>query len=481
MTADRLAGDLPVASAEAAATSIPADATVTVSGFGSVGYPKAVPRSLVADDRDLELTVISGGAVGDEIDTELARSGAIARRYPFATRATTRERVNDGRIAFHDLHVSQLADAVRFGNLPSPDVAIVEAVAVGEDWLVPSTSIGATPAYVEAADRIVVEVNDAQPRALEALHDIYVPSDPPQREPLSITAVDDRIGSPRIAFEPDKLDAVVRTDRPDTTYEFRSPTQADEAVATNLGRFLEAEVGRNSALATAVNLEFGVGSIGNALAGTLADVAFDGRRVAYFGEVIMDGLLDAIDDGVVDAASGTSLALSEDGQARLFDDVDWWAESVVLRPVDISNSAALIDRFGVIAVNAAVEVDLYGHVNSTHLRGTDLVGGIGGSGDFTRNALLSIIALPATAAAGEISRIVPVAPHVDHTEHDVDVVVTDQGVADLRGRSPRERAEALVEVADPTFQSDLRRYLDRAAQGGGHIPHDLESAFDWRS
>lgn len=481
MTADRLAGDLPVASAETAATAIPADATVAVSGFGSVGYPKAVPRALAADDRDLRLTVISGGSVGEEIDTELARSGAIARRYPFSTRSATRERVNDGRIAFHDLHVSQLADAVRFGNLPSPDVAVVEAVAVGEDWLVPSTSIGATPAYVDVADRLVVEVNDAQPRALEAIHDIYIPADPPRREPSPLAAVDGRIGSPRIAFDPDKLDAVVRTDRPDTTYEFRSPTPADEAVATNLATFLEAEVVRNPALAKAVNLEFGVGSIGNALAGTLADVSFGDRQVAYFGEVIMDGLLDAIDDGVIDAASGTSLALSEDGQARLFDDVDRWAESVVLRPVDVSNSAALIDRFGVVAVNAAVEVDLYGHVNSTHLRGIDLVGGIGGSGDFTRNALLSIIALPATAAGGDISRIVPLAPHVDHTEHDVDVVVTDQGVADLRGRSPRERAEALVEVADPAFRSDLRRYLDRAAQLGGHVPHDFETAFDWRS
>ena len=481
--ADRIGDDLPVVDAAEAADRLPDDATLAVSGFGSVGYPKAVPLALAAaaDDRDLALTVISGGAVGDEIDTELAGADAIARRYPFATRRAIKERANDGRTLLADRHVSAMSDEVRYGGLPSPDCAVVEAVAVGADWLIPTTSLGATPAYVEAADRLIVEVNEAQPRELEAFHDVYLKATPPDREPIPLESVDGRIGSPRIAFDPGKLEAVVRTDRPDATYEFREPTAADEGIAANLASFLAAEVETNPAFAESVNLEFGVGSIGNALMGALTDVDFGDREVAYFGEVIQDGLLDAIDDGFLEAASGTSLALSAEGQARLFEDIERYAEDVVLRPSDISNAPALIDRFGVVAVNAAVEVDLYGHVNSTHVRASEMLGGLGGSGDYARNGLLAIIALPSTAAGGEVSRIVPMASHVDHTEHDVDVVVTEHGVADLRGTAPRERADALVEVAHPDVRGDLRAYLERAHAKGGQMPHDLETAFDWRS
>ena len=483
--ADRVQGDLPVVDAATAADRLADDATLAVSGFGSVGYPKAVPLALAeaagTGERDLSLTLISGGAVGDEIDTELAGTGALARRYPFATREEIKARANDGRTMLHDRHVSAMSDEIRFGGLPSPDFAVVEAVAVGEDWLIPTTSVGATPAYVEAADRLVVEVNEAQPRGLAAFHDVYVKAAPPHREPIPLGSVDGRIGSPRVEFEPEKLAAVVRTDRPDATYTFREPTAADERIATNLAGFLAAEVEDNPALAESVNLEFGVGSIGNALMGALTDVDFGDRPVAYFGEVIQDGLLDALDDGFLEAASGTSLALSAEGQARLFEDIDRYAEDVVLRPSDVSNAPALIDRFGVVAVNAAVEVDLYGHVNSTHVRGSTMLGGLGGSGDYARNGLLSVFALPSTAAGGEISRIVPMASHVDHTEHDVDVIVTDHGVADLRGNAPRENAEAILDVAHPTFRPDLRAYLDRAAECGGQMPHDLDTAFDWRT
>jgi succinyl-CoA:acetate CoA-transferase len=469
-----------VRSAETVAESIADDATVAVSGFGSVGYPKAVPIALTESERDLSLDVISGGAVGDEIDSALAEAEAIDRRYPFATREPIKARANDGRTAFADYHVSDMSDAVRFGGLPTPDVAIVEAVAVGADWLVPTTSIGSTPAYVAAADRLVVEVNAAQPRELGAFHDAYLKSPPPARAPLSLTAVDGRIGSPQIDFESEKLSAVVRTDRVDTTYEFREPTADDEGIAANLAEFLAAEVERNPVLADSVTLEFGVGSIGNALMGALSDVEFGERTVAYFGEVIQDGLLDAIDDGLLDAASGTSLALSTAGQERLFADIDRYAEDVVLRPGDVSNDAALIDRFGVVAVNAALEVDCVGHVNSTHIGGSQLVGGLGGSGDFARNALLSVFALPSTAAGGDISRIVPMATHVDHTEHDVDVIVTERGVADLRGLSPRERIPAIIEnCAHPDFRADLQQYAARAADGSGHIPHDLPTVFSW--
>ncbi len=478
----RLGGDLPIATPEAAAELVPETATLLVSGFGGVGYPKLVPEALAAGDAR-ELTVVSGGGVGDEIDRDLVDSGDMARRYPFVPNETAREAANEGRIEFHDRHISRLADEVRFGGLRAgmrgETVAVVEAVAVGPDWLVPSTSIGHTPAYVGAADRIVVEVNRAQPVELARVHDVHVRDDPPNRGPIPL---DDPLGEtdgPAVRFDPEALAAVVETDRVDDPYEFRAVSATDEAIAANLGVFLEAELDRNPLFDRAANLQFGVGSLGNALMGALADVDFGDREVSYVGEVVQDGLLDMLDAGDLRGASATSLALSAEGQERFFEDVTRYAEDVVLRPADVSNAPELIDRFGVVGVNSAVEVDLYGNVNATHIGGTRVVNGIGGGGDFARNSRLGIIALPSTAVGGDVSRIVPLTSHVDHTEHDASVVVTEHGVADLRGRSPRERAAALVEVADPSFRADLDAYRERAASDGGNTPHDLDTAFSW--
>ena len=475
---DRLNGDLPLTDAESAAGDIAADATLLTSGFGSVGYPKAVPEALAESGRDLALTVVSGGSVGPEIDTALVKADAIDRRYPFQARPEVNEAVNDGRVAFNDRHISSLGDEVRFGGLVDPDVAVIEAVAVGEDWLVPSTSIGHTPPFVDAVDKLVVEVNHAQPRELAAFHDVYRLADPPERAGVPLSAEGERIAGPRVEFDPDALVAVVETDRRDEPYTFREPTAVDEAIADNLGDFLEREVERSPLFADSLRMQFGVGSLGNALMGALADADGGDRDLVYFGEVIQDGLLDLLDDGDLRVASATSLALSAEGQQRLFADAERYAEDVVLRPAELSNRPELIDRFGVVAVNSAVEVDLYGHVNSTHVGGSRMISGVGGSGDFVRNSPLSIIALPSTAAGGDVSKVRPMVTHVDHTEHDVDVVVTEHGVADLRGTSPRERARLLVECAAPNFRPDLEDYLDRAGDKG-HTPHDLDSAFDW--
>jgi len=474
----RIGQSVDVTSALDAAGHVDADATVVTSGFGRVGYPKAIPAALANDGVDRSLTLVSGGSVGDEIDTELVDSGDLARRYPFVATEAAREAINDGTVAFADRHISGVADDVAFGRFGHADVAIVEAVAVGEDWLVPSTSIGATPAFVAAADELLVEVNEAQPRSLAAFHDVYRRERPPDREPLALSSPDDRIGSPRIEFPPEKLTAVAKTDRRDEPYQFRDPTDDDRAIAANLVAFLEAEIERNPVFAEALHLQFGVGSVGNALMSGIGDADFGDREVSYFGEVIQDGLLDLLDADRLAAASATALALSADGQERLFDRVDEYAEDVVLRPAAISNSPALIDRFGVVAVNSALSVDLTGHVNSTHIRGSHLVNGIGGSGDFNRNAAVSVVALPSTAGGGDISRIVPEVAHVDHTEHDVDAIITEHGVADVRGLSPRERVDELIAVASPEVRERLEEYDRTAREGGGHLHRDANALLE---
>jgi len=473
----RLADGVSARTPEAVAAEIPADATLLVSGFGSVGYPKAVPTALAASDRPLSLTVVSGGSVGGEIDVSLVEADAIDRRYPYQARRPIRDAINRGDVAFHDRHVAQVGDEVQYGGLVDADVAVVEAVAAGEDWLIPSTSLGQTPAFVEAADALVVEVNHAQPLELQHVHDIYRPGRPPDRDPIPLRTPGGRIGTTRIEFDPGKLVGVVESDSRDQPYTFRTPTEEDDSVAANLTAFLSREVERTPVFADAVRLQFGVGSLGNALMSRLGQADIGDRDLVYFGEVIQDGLLDLLDDGELRSASATSLALSAEGQDRFFDDAERYAEDVVLRPTDVSNSPALVDRFGVVAVNSALEVDLLGNANSTHVRGRDVVNGIGGSGDFNRAALVSVVALPSTASDGALSRIVPAVPHVDHTEHDIDVVVTERGVADLRGLSPAERAETILEsCAHPDYRARLADYLCE----DGHVPVDLEAAAGWR-
>ena len=479
--AARVVGDLQTVDAATAAETVGEEATLFVSGFGGVGYPKRVPEAIAAGEHRA-LTVISGGGVGDEIDTALVESGDMDRRYPFQTRPTARDAINAGDVAFHDRHIAGVADDVRFDGLRAgvrgERVAVVEAVAVGPDWLVPTTSVGNTPAFVRAADRLVVEVNTAQPLDLSRVHDVYTRADPPARDPIPLSAPAERIGSPVIRFDPDDLTAVVRTNRRDDPYEFREPDDTDQTIAAHLQTFLTAEIDRNPLFADAVTLQFGVGSLGNALMSALTDLDVGDRPLVYFGEVIQDGLLDMIDADRLAGASATSLALSAEGQDRLFEDVSRYAEAVVLRPGSVSNAAGPIERFGVAAVNSAVEVDLHGNANATHIGGTHVLNGIGGSSDFVRNARLSIIALPATAADGDISRIVPATGHVDHTDHDVDVVVTEHGVADLRGLSLRERAAALVDIADPAYRSELEAYCGRVSEESGAAPMGRDAGVD---
>lgn len=477
---DRITGNLPIRNAAGVAADIPADATLAVSGFGSVGYPKAVPLALAADDRDLALTVVSGGSTGVEIDTELVNANAIGRRFPYQSRSESRAEINAGRIAYHDRNISAVSDEVQYGRLADPDVAVIEAIAVGPDWFIPSTSIGHTPAFVEAADCLVVEVNRTQPLAIQSVHDVYRISPPPNRDPIPITAPDERIGSPRVEFDPAKLEAVVKTNTRDDPYVFRDPSEAEKEICANLTPFLVAEAEHSPVFDDSVRLQFGVGSLGNALMSAISEADFGGRDLIYYGEVIQDGLLDLIDEGLLSMASATSLALSEEGQERLFSNLDRYMDHIVLRPADVSNSPAVINRFGIIGVNSALEVDIYGNVNSTHVGGTRLINGIGGSGDFNRNSLVAVTALPSVTSDGSISRVVPMVKHVDHTEHDIDVIVTEQGVADLRGLSPRERAEEIIEhCAHSAFTPQLRDYVQEA--GDGHIPHDFDRIDDWHT
>ena len=195
-------------------------------------------------------------------------------------------------------------------------------------------------------------------------------------------------------------------------------------------------------------------------------------------------MLDYFESGKLKFASTVALSLTPAGFQRVFDNFDSYKERIVIRPQQIANSPEIIRRLGIIGMNSAIEVDIYGHANSTLVNGSRMLNGIGGSGDFLRNSYISIIHIPSArkTATGWISSIVPKCPHIDHTEHDLAVVVTEYGLADLRGLTPRERARELIKIAHPIFRDQLTAYLDEAERvcmktNMMHEPHMLSKAY----
>lgn len=457
--------------------------TIGASGFTPSGYPKVVPMALAKRKKltgsPSNLTLWAGASVGPELDGELTASGVLKRRFPYQTNEEIRKAINSGSVLFQDIHLSHCSQNLRYGFFGNIDVAIVEAIAINEDGsIVPSTSVGNSPTFIKMADKVIVEINVSQPLSLEGVHDIYIPSDPPNREPIPITKVSDKIGTKAIPCEPSKIVAIVPSDVPDNQRPLAPVNDVSVRMAKNLLDFLDAEVGAGRLTKDLLPLQSGVGEVANAvLAGFLE---WPSENLQVYTEVIQDSMLDLIDRGKVSFASGTSFTPSPEGAKRMYANIDHYKEKVVLRPQEISNNPEVIRRLGVIAMNTAVEVDIYGHVNSTMALGSKMINGIGGSGDFARNAYLTIFLTPSTAKGGNISRVVPFCSHIDHTEHDVDVVVTEWGIADLRGLTPRERSREIVQkCAHPDYRPLLLHYLKKAESKGGHEPHDLKEAFSF--
>ena len=189
-------------------------------------------------------------------------------------------------------------------------------------------------------------------------------------------------------------------------------------------------------------------------------------QMEVYTEVLQNAIVDLMFQEKVKCASTCSLTVTNDKLQSIYENINFFKERLVIRQSEISNNAEVIRRLGLIAINTAIEVDLYGHANSTQICGTKMMNGIGGSGDFERNAFLSIFTCASVAKGGAISAIVPFCSHVDHTEHDVNVIVTEQGVADLRGKSPIERAHAIIEnCAHPDYKQLLWDYLKISQKG----------------
>ena len=457
--------------------------TVTFSGFTAAGAPKAVPPAIAdranaehAAGRPFKINVITGASTGPSLDGTLARADAVGFRTPYQSDPDMRKSINSGNTRFFDMHLSRLPQDLRYGFLGPVHCAVVEASDVtrhGE--IVLTSSVGATPTFCRLADRIIIELNRHHPTTLRGVHDIYEPADPPERSDIPIFEPRSRVGAPMIIVDPAKIVGVVETDLADETGSFREVDPVTARIGENVANFLAGELRRGLIPKGFLPIQSGVGETANAVLQAMGKHP-DIPGFQMWTEVIQDAVITLMSEGKVSFASGCSLTVARETLKRIYQDWDFFRTRLLLRPQEITNNPEIVRRLGVISINTAIEVDLSGNVNSTHILGRNIMNGIGGSADFARNAFLSMFVCPSTTKGGKISTIVPWVSHLDSSEHSVSVIVTEQGVADLRGKSPHERADIMVEkCAHPDYREQLRDYLDIG--GRAHTPQVLSMAF----
>lgn len=472
----------PIITAEQAAEHIHNDDNVGFSGFTAPGAPKVVTEAVAAkaekehaEGRPFKINVFSGASTSTHADGALARANAINRRTPYQNLPDLRLRINSHDCHYFDLHLSELAQKFRYGTYGDLDVAIIEVADYNDNGeLVLGTGLGNTPTWARLAKKIILEHNTLLPRNIEGFHDIYIPNDPPYRKEIPIFKPSDRIGSPILKVDPSKVIGVVPSHDHAGVKPFTSLDETTMKIGHNVCSFLlnELKVGRIPK--EFLPIQSGVGNVANAVLYGLGD-ADEIPPFSMYTEVIQDAVIDLIKTGKCKFGSTSSLTLSNDKEDQLFADVDFFRDKIVLRPSEISNNPEVIRRLGVIAMNTALEADIFGNINSTHVLGTKMMNGIGGSGDFTRNAYISIFSCPSITKGGLISNIVPMAAHIDHSEHSVDILITDQGIADLRGLDPVQRAECIIEnCAHPDYRPLLLDYLRYGK--GGQTPHSVHAA-----
>ena len=475
-----------VMSAEEAVEYIEHGHKVGISGFTGAGYPKAMPGAIAekakaAHERgqDFSIDLFTGASTAPECDGVLAEAGALRFRMPYQSDPTMRNAINAGSMKFQDIHLSHSGMMVEQGFFGDLDVAIVEAVRITEDGnIVPSSSVGNSVEFLHAAKKIIIEVNSWQSEELEGMHDIWTVPPLPNRVPIPITKAGDRIGTTYIEIDPERVVAVIETDDPDRNAPFKAPDEVSAQIAGNFLDFLENEVKFGRLTYDGYVMQSGVGNVPNAVMAGLMDSKFE--KIQAYTEVIQDGMVDLIDAGKMTVASATSFSLSPEYAEKMNKEASRYRESIILRPQTISNHPEVIRRTGLIASNGMIEADIYGNANSTHINGSRLMNALGGSGDFTRNAYISSFISPSIAKDGAISAIVPMVSHVDHTEHDAMVFITEYGVADLRGLAPRDRVAKMISIAHPSYRPLLEESVELASKCKyQQTPHDLKHAFDF--
>lgn len=469
--------------ADEAAALIQDGDNVGFSGFTPAGCPKVVPAAIARRakaeheaGRPFAIGMFTGASTGDRLDGELARAKAVKFRTPYQSNKDLRKLINGGETKYFDMHLSMLPQELRYGFLGPVDVAVVEAAEVTEDGqIVPTSGVGILPTICRLAKKIIVELNDKHPAAIRGIHDLAEPLDPPYRKDMPIYTPSDRVGKPYVQVDPEKIVAIVHTSEPNDDGGFTPLDDVTKAIGDNVARFLVNELKSGRIPKEFLPIQSGVGNVANAVLGALGD----NEEIPAFNvytEVIQDSVIALMKKGRVRFASGCSLSVSRSVIQDIYSNLDFFRDKLLLRSVEYSNHPEIVRRLGIITINTALEADIFGNINSTHVNGTKMMNGIGGSGDFTRNAFISIFTTPSTAKDGKISAFVPMVSHLDHSEHSVKVIITEYGIADLRGLAPRDRARCIIDnCVHPDYRPLLNEYLARGVDG--QTPQDLDNCF----
>lgn len=463
------------------------DDTLAFSGFTPNGNPKAVVRELRlraeqmhANGHEFKVGILTGASSCQSIEGDLSKAQAIKFRAPFSTNADFRNHCNLGEIDYEDMHLGHVAERLRRGHYGEIDMAIIEVSALEEGndecraYL--TTAGGIVPTIVRLAKKIIIEINHFHSPKSRLLHDVYEFEEYPNRKPIPLVGVCDRIGTDYVSIDPRKIVGVVEVNLPEEAREFKEPTPELTLCAHNVVDFFIRDMKAGHIPSCMFPIQSGVGVTGNAIMKAIGEQASKLPPLVVYSEVVQDSVVDLVQKGTILQASCAAMTCTNECIQKVYDNIDFFRQHLVIRPSEMANSPEIIRRLGVIAMNTALELDLYGHENSSHICGSKLMNGIGGSCDYERNGSISIFYTPSVAKGGCISAIVPMCCHVDSTEHDVDVIITEQGIADLRGKGPIRRAHEIIEnCAHPDYRPLLREYLTRIAPMG-HEPQHMRAA-----
>lgn len=459
--------------------------TVALSGFTPNGVPKAVFRELSKKaraeheaGRPFKVGILTGASTSQSIEGDMADAQAIKFRAPFSTNSDFRNHTNNGEIEFEDTHLGHMAERLRRGFYGKIQWAIIEVSSLDEGndlckaYL--TSAGGIVPTIVRLAEKVIIEVNHFHSEASRYLHDVYECAPCPFRQPIPIVHVGDRIGKSYVAIDPEKIVGVVECNIPEEARSFKPLTPQTEKMGLLVADFLLNDMKQGHIPPQFLPLQSGVGVTSNAVLEALGENP-EIPVFSVYTEVVQDAVIKYMRQGRIKEASCSSLTVTNETLLDVYKNIDYFKKHLTIRQSEISNAPEVIRRLGVIAMNTAIECDIYGNENSSHICGSKLMNGIGGSCDYERNGYISIFTMQSTAKNGTISTIVPMCSHVDSTEHDVDVIVTEQGVADLRGKGPLHRAQIIIEnCAHPDYKPLLRDYLKLA--GKGHEPQSMRAA-----
>lgn len=460
--------------------------TIGLSGFTASGTPKVVTvalaeraKALHEKGEEFKVNLFTGASTNDHVDGELSRADAVGIRVPYQGHKDSRNLANANKMHYSDLHLSHLSQDMRYGFYGDVDVAIIEATEMSPNGeVILGAGLGMTPTVAQMAKKVIIEYSSYYHNSFRGFHDNYIPADPPHRREIPIYKPSDRIGSPILKIDPKKIIGVVPSNASESIAPFTAPDELTSKIGENICNFLASELKAGRLPKEFLPIQSGVGNVANAVLYGLGEHP-EIPRFEMYTEVIQDAVMSLMEEGKCKFASTCALTFSDDAMLRFMDNIDFFRDKVVMRPGEISNNPEIVRRLGLIAMNTALEADIFGNVNSTHVMGTKMMNGIGGSADFSRNAYLSIFSCPSIQKGGKISTFVPMVSHLDHSEHSVKILATEQGVADLRGKDPRQKAETIIEnCVHPMYKELMWDYLKLAERkSGGHTPHYLPAAF----